>query len=84
MNSDFMMSLSMPAAEPEHAGADVGNVSEFEQALNGPILAERAVQHGEDHIDVDGAIAGAASEGRVALKRHQAAIAVHRLRRHDD
>ena len=35
------------------AGADVGDAGELEQALDGAVLAERAVQHGQD--DVDGA-----------------------------
>ena len=43
----------------EDARADVGNVGEFEQALDGAVLAEGAVQHGEDDVDVDGAVAGA-------------------------
>ena len=34
------------------ARADVGQVGEFEQALHGAVLAEGAVQDGEDHVDV--------------------------------
>ena len=36
----------------EHARADVGDTGELEQALHGAVLAERAVQHREDDIDV--------------------------------
>ena len=36
----------------EHAGADVRDAGELEQALHRPVLAERAVQHREDDVDV--------------------------------
>ena len=35
-----------------HARADVGQVGQFEQTLHGAVLAEGAVQDGEDHVDV--------------------------------
>ena len=35
----------------EYAGADVRDVEAFEQALHGPVLAERSVQHREDDVD---------------------------------
>ena len=38
----------------EHAGADVGDVGEFEEALNGAILAEGAVEHGKDDVQRGG------------------------------
>ena len=34
------------------ARADVGQVGQFEQSLHGAVLAEGAVQDGEDHVDV--------------------------------
>jgi hypothetical protein len=33
----------------EHAGAHVGHIGEFEQALDGAVLAPGAVQDGQDH-----------------------------------
>jgi hypothetical protein len=36
----------------EDAGADVGKVSEFEEALHGAVFAEGAVDDGEDNVDV--------------------------------
>ena len=35
-----------------HAGADVGQVGEFQQTLHGAVLAERAVQDGEHDVDI--------------------------------
>ena len=35
-----------------HARAHVGHARELEESLDGAVLAERAVQHGEDDIDV--------------------------------
>ena len=46
----------------QHSGADVGNVGEFEQALDGAVFAKCAVQDGKDDVDVDGAI-GSAAQG---------------------
>jgi len=43
----------MPTAEPRHAGADVRQVEQFEQTLNGSVLAERTVQQGH-HDDGSG------------------------------
>ena len=34
----------------EHASADVGDVEAFEQSLDGAVLAERPVQHGEHDV----------------------------------
>ncbi len=34
----------------QHAAPHVGDVGELEQSLNGAVLAVRAVQHGEDHV----------------------------------
>jgi hypothetical protein len=34
----------------EHAGADVGDVGEFEEALDGAVFAEGAVEDGEDDV----------------------------------
>ena len=34
-----------------HAGADVGNAGELEQALHGAVLAERAVEDGQHDVD---------------------------------
>ncbi len=42
----------------EHAGADVGDVDALEQALEGPVLAERAVQRREHDVDALDAAAG--------------------------
>ncbi len=36
----------------EHARADVGDAGELQQALEGAVLAVRAVQHGEDDVDL--------------------------------
>ena len=35
----------------EHAGADVGKPGHLEEPLDGAVLAEGAVQHGEDDVD---------------------------------
>src|SRR6185503_869684 len=35
----------------QHARADVGQAGQFEQSLDGSILAEGAVQYGKDDID---------------------------------
>jgi hypothetical protein len=44
-----------------------------------------AVQHGEDHIHIDGAVGGATERGRVALKgREGSRGGVHGLGRDDD
>ena len=36
----------------EHAGADVPDAGQLEQALDGAVLAERPVQQREDHVDL--------------------------------
>src|SRR5262245_17240126 len=35
----------------QHAGADVGNVSELEESLDRPVLAVRAVEHDDDDVE---------------------------------
>ena len=42
----------MRERDAEHAGADVGDTGELEQALHGPVLAERPVQHREHDVDL--------------------------------
>ena len=42
----------MQSAEAVTPGADVRDAGELEQALHRPVLAERAVQHREDDVDV--------------------------------
>ena len=37
----------MPSADASNAGADVGNIGELEQPLDGAVLAVRPVQHRE-------------------------------------
>src|SRR5580704_9661912 len=46
----------------QHARPHVSDVSEFEKTLDGPIFAERAMQHGKDHVDINCAVAGAPRE----------------------
>ena len=36
----------------QHAGPDVGDAGHLQQALDGAVLAERAVQHRQHHVDV--------------------------------
>ena len=50
----------------QHAGADVRHVEQLEQALDGAVLAERAVQDGEDGVGVEHAVPG--------LERHLRAV----------
>src|SRR5581483_7790736 len=66
----------------EHARADVGYVGELEQSLDGAVLAEGAMQHGKNHVDIDGAVAGAAGERGGSLEWHQAWLAVNGFGRH--
>ncbi len=47
----------------EHARADVGDVEALEQPLNGAVLAERAVQHREHHVDAVEPAAGLHRDG---------------------
>ena len=77
----------MPAAEAAHAGADVGHARQLEQALDGAVLAEGAVQDGEvdvgprDHLRVVEARAGRPrrsgcgheEDGRAARRRRRSA-----------
>ena len=58
----------------QHARADISNVRQFEQPLNGSILAERAMQNRKDDIDVDGTVAGAPREPGIGLKRNEATL----------
>src|ERR1039458_7253438 len=66
----------------QHARAHISDVGQFEKTLNRSVFAERAVQHRENNIDVDGAIAGAPCERRIRLKGDKSALPVHRLRRY--
>ena len=58
----------------EHARARVGDVERFEQALNGAVLAERSVQHGEG--DVAAEQAAGRSHLDLLAARGPAALAV--------
>ena len=42
----------MAAAEAKHAGADVGDARELEEALQRAVLAVRAVQQRQDDVDL--------------------------------
>ena len=50
----------------EHAGADVGHVGELQQPLHGAVLAVRAVEHREDHVDAEPLTAAVGSTGSSA------------------
>src|SRR5262249_15906217 len=56
----------------QHPGADIGNVGKLQQTLNGAIFAEGAVEHGEDDVHVDSAVAGTAGWGRAFEGDHSA------------
>ena len=47
----------MHSDEASTPGADVGHVEQLEQALDGAVLAERAVQHREDGVGAEQAAA---------------------------
>ena len=49
-STDLNRSLSMHRRRRRHAGADVGHVRELEQPLHRPVLAERPMEHREDHV----------------------------------
>ena len=66
----------------EDAGANVGDVGQFEQTLNRPIFAEGSVQHGEDNIYVNGAIGCSTERGTIGLKGRQSSIVPRRFRKH--
>ena len=51
-STDLKRSLSMQSAEAVTPGPTYGDVGQLEQALHRPVLAERAVQHREDDVDV--------------------------------
>ena len=55
----------MQSAEAATPGADVGDAGELEQALDGAVLAERAVQDGQDDVD------GAERLGRLRVREHR-------------
>ena len=67
----------MQTARRRDAGADVGHAGELEQALDGAVLAERAVQDRKDDVDVSqggrngagghGQCLGCAARGQLAL-----------------
>ncbi len=40
----------------QHARADVGDLGQIEQSLNGAVLAEGPVQHRKDDIHIDGGL----------------------------
>ncbi len=44
----------------EDAGADVGDVGDLEEALDGAVFAEGSVEDGEDYVDVlaEGSVLG--------------------------
>ena len=42
----------MLTADGEHAGADVADAGHLEHPLDGAVLAPRAVQQREDHVDL--------------------------------
>jgi hypothetical protein len=67
----------------EQAGGDVGHVGEFEQALDGAILAEGAVEDGENNVDVDGAVGCAAGERCVGLKWRDGTVFLRFRGNHD-
>src|SRR5581483_7457824 len=55
------------------ARADVRDVGQFQQTLDGAIFAEGTVKHGEDDVDIDGAIDCPPSQGWAPyLKRNNA------------
>src|SRR5207247_9089426 len=60
-------------SQAEHAGANLGHVSKCEQALDGSVLAESAVQNGENNVDIDGTIRCAASESGIGLEGREGA-----------
>ena len=47
----FHENLVEPERRAEHTGADVWQVGELEQALDGPVFTVEPVEHGEDDID---------------------------------
>ena len=50
--TDLKTSLSMHSAEASTPAPTYGHARELEQSLHGPVLAERAVQHREDDVDI--------------------------------
>ena len=47
-----MYSLSWPTAEASTPAPTYGHTGQLQQALEGAVLAVRAVQHGEDDVDL--------------------------------
>ena len=48
----------------EHAGADVGDAGQFEESLDGAVLAKGAVQDGENDVECLLGEAGLAADSR--------------------
>src|SRR5438067_882138 len=48
--------LVHPRSRAEHSRANVRNSGELEKALDGAILSEGSVKHGEDHVNIDGLV----------------------------
>ena len=67
----------------EHARAYVRHVCQLEQTLNRSILAKGSMQHRKNYVHVDGAIAGPPRERSIHLKRDEATLTMHGLRRDD-
>src|SRR5262245_23360074 len=68
----------------QNAGADIGDIREFEQPLNGAIFAKGAMQNGEDHVHVDRAVRCAAKRRSLDAEWSHTRIAMDRFRWHDD
>ena len=79
------MALVHRRSRGEHPGADVRDAGQLEQALDGPVLAVRAVQDREHDVDVvqqsHRLLVGAdveAAVGRIPGEDHMAAAGVDR------
>ena len=59
-----MCALSIEAADAYTPEPTYGRPDHLEQSLHGPVLTERAVQHGEDDVDADRPAARADEAGR--------------------
>ncbi len=73
------MRYSFERQELYTRGADTLN----QQALDGSIFTERAVEHGKNDVDTNGAIAGTAKVRSISLKRNKAALAMDWFRRNN-
>ncbi len=67
----------------KHARADVRDVGQLQQALDGAILAEGAMQHGEDDVDIH-RIDARAKLMSVGFERHERGVIFSRHGRHDN